>query len=178
MFLLAFSVQAQREVTKFLGIPVDGTKPAMIKKLEAKGLKVINRDKGHLMDEFNGEQSAIGIITQRNKVWRIVVSDITSRSESQIVLRFNELCRQFGNNPRYVGPVDEQMIDEDEDISYEITVHDKQYQAAFFQKDSAGTVDENRSVWFCINKSPFNPSEYIISIYYDNLYNEAQGEDL
>lgn len=179
VFLLAFSVQAQREVTKFLGIPVDGTMSAMIKKLEAKGFEVVDRETSTstLKGEFNGKQSFITIGTQGNKIWRILATDLTSRSESQTVIRFNELCRQFGNNPRYVGRVDEQMIDADEDISYEISVHDKQYQAAFFQKDSAGEVDENRMVWIHIGKS-VTPGEYLISIFYDNLYNQAHGEDL
>ena len=37
--LLAFSLAmyAQKDVTKFLGIPVDGTKSEMIKKLKEKG---------------------------------------------------------------------------------------------------------------------------------------------
>ena len=35
--MMAFTATAQNDVTKFLGIPVDGTKAEMIRKLKAKG---------------------------------------------------------------------------------------------------------------------------------------------
>ncbi|MBF1393317.1 MAG: hypothetical protein HXN28_12415, partial [Prevotella histicola] len=37
LLLLSISIYAQQNVTKFLGIPVDGSKAAMIQKLKAKG---------------------------------------------------------------------------------------------------------------------------------------------
>lgn len=178
VFLLALSVQAQREVTKFLGIPVDGTKSAMIQKLEAKGFEVVDREKGTLMGEFNGVQSYVAIVTQGNKVWRIATFAVGSRSKGQTILRFNELCRQFEAKPLYVAARDEQYIDEDEDISHEINVHDKQYHADFYQKDSAGKVDENRLVWLSIGKSVSGYGNFVIYIYYDNVCNQAHGEDL
>ena len=39
MIAISASVFAQKEVTKFLGIPVDGSPTEMIKKLKAKGFK-------------------------------------------------------------------------------------------------------------------------------------------
>lgn len=42
LFLLLFAsmiVNAQEEVTKFLGIPVDGFKPEMINKLKSRGFQ-------------------------------------------------------------------------------------------------------------------------------------------
>lgn len=37
MLVLSVALYAQQEVTKFMGIPVDGTKTEMIAKLKAKG---------------------------------------------------------------------------------------------------------------------------------------------
>ena len=37
LFLLSISIYAQQNVTKFLGIPVDGSKADMIQKLKEKG---------------------------------------------------------------------------------------------------------------------------------------------
>lgn len=37
LFVFSTALYAQKDVTKFLGIPVDGTKTAMIQKLKAKG---------------------------------------------------------------------------------------------------------------------------------------------
>ena len=55
--LCTATMQAQEEekdVTKFLGIPVDGYKPAMIEKLKAKGFTSTTWDKDVLEGEFNG----------------------------------------------------------------------------------------------------------------------------
>ena len=53
-FFLAFSAAlfAQVEVTKFLGIPVDGTKSEMISKLKDKGFVDVGAE-GLLTGEFN-----------------------------------------------------------------------------------------------------------------------------
>ena len=100
------------------------------------------------------------------------------------------------------------IIPDDEDIAYEIMVNDKRYDANFYQYaendsllvDAAKeyiiseygytlTTDEfkekllektlelmsMKNVWFTI--SEFN-SEYYISIFYDNKYNAANGQDL
>lgn len=74
-----------------------------------------------------------------------MLADVTNRGERNIRLRFNELCRQFANNPKYFSwRDDDQTIPEDEDISYEISAHEKRYEAVFYQKpvemDSAALV--------------------------------------
>lgn len=137
MLVLAAGLYAQKDVTKFLGIPIDGTKQAMIQKLKAKGFTYNQKD-NILEGEFNGENVNIHIVTQGNKVYRIGVSDNSTRDEAQIRLRFNELLSQFENNPKYFGYVGNERIDDDEDISYNISILNKQYEATFFQvRDSA-----------------------------------------
>ena len=108
-------------------------------------------------------------------------------------------------------------ISEDENIRYEMTVHDKRYQASFYQipdlteyEDLVSAVTSeygedvlkdpmkmteimgedmkilalctklyvnsmNKSVWFMIKESF---GKYYIVMYYDNEYNNANGEDL
>ncbi|MEI3583799.1 MAG: hypothetical protein V8Q29_04490 [Alistipes shahii] len=46
--------EEEKDVTKFLGIPVDGYKPAMIEKLKAKGFLLPLRAKMFCEGEFNG----------------------------------------------------------------------------------------------------------------------------
>lgn len=168
MIICTLSSFAQKDVTKFLGIPIDGTKPDMIQKLKAKGFTTYEEG---LVGEFNGYKVFLSPVTNNNKVYRIVVAILPSCDETQIRIRFNNLCNQFENNRNYIPAKEKQMIREDEDISYEITIHSKQYQAAFLQ-DS----DPMRSVWFTIHKLDYN--EYVLVMYYDNEYNRAQGEDL
>ena len=50
---------AQRDVTKFLGIPVDGSKSEMIQKLKAKGFKSASHDKNILEGTFNGPSALL-----------------------------------------------------------------------------------------------------------------------
>lgn len=187
MIAISASVFAQKEVTKFLGIPVDGSPTEMIKKLKAKGFKTdegfMRNVKRGLLDwdgpealtgYFNGEKVRVLLGVEQNKVWRICLSDKDSRDETQIKIRFNTLVRQFENNDKYVY-LYEQTIADDEDISYQMTVNKKRYNAYFLQKNEDGTVDINKMVSFRISQYP---DGYCIAMYYDNIYNEADGSDL
>ena len=175
MIVLAAGLHAQKDVTKFLGIPVDGTKSAMIQKLKAKGFTYNQKD-DLLEGEFNGEKVNIAIATQGNKVWRIMVVDQTSRNASQIRIRFNNLLSQFENNSKYVSLEPNKMIEEGENISYGITVEKKEYEADFFQKQADGSINGKNVVWFKITEHFY--SNYCILLFYDNGNNAANGEDL
>ena len=218
LFVFSTALYAQKDVTKFLGIPVDGTKTAMIQKLKAKGFTHSTWDKNILEGEFNGFDVNVHIVTNNNKVWRIMLADKITQDETGIKIRFNELCRQFENNKKYKSMTDkEQTIPDDEDLSYEMTVNNKRYEAVYYQQleitDSIAFAKEVRSnllseyteeqlanpsdeikqegleatvlylmdlclkktVWFKIAK---HAGEYYITMYYDNEYNHADGEDL
>ena len=188
MIAISASVFAQKEVTKFMGIPVDGSPTEMVKKLKAKGfttdedamqaVKLEGSDLDGpevLTGRFNGEYVRLYLNVGTNNVWRISLVDKNSRDETQIKIRFNTLVRQFEGNGKYVPFVDEQTIADDEDISYQMTVNKKQYQAGFVQKGEDGTVDEKRIVWFTIDEGS---DGYKIAMFYDNKYNEADGSDL
>ena len=71
-------------------------------------------------------------MTNNNKVYRIFLRDRYASSETDIKIRFNTLCRQFTNNKNYIT-FSEQAIPEDEDISYEMSVNNKRYEAALYQ---------------------------------------------
>lgn len=172
---------AQVEVTKFLGIPVDGTKEEMVSKLKTKGF---TRVQGTDMfeGEFNGKNVYILIQTNNRKVWRIGLIDKSGCDETQIKINFNNLCHQFEENSKYIEFGD-QTIPENENISYEMFVNSKRYEAVFFQKSPNVEFSEdkgwsNRMVWFVINESPKGYDDYVISLYYENGYNQANGEDL
>ena len=124
---------AQKDVTTFLGIPVDGFKPEMIQKLKGKGFVSNKLDNDLLEGEFNGTQVFIDVVTTNNKVSRITIADINVVDEADIKIRFNNLCCQFNNNPRYIS-VDDYIIPDDEDISFEMSVKNKRYEAVFYQQ--------------------------------------------
>lgn len=169
MTTIALFAQEEKDVTKFLGIPVDGYKSEMISKLKAKGFTSTSNDKNVLEGEFNGQDVELHVVTNNNKVYRIMVVDKNPVSETNIRIRFNNLLNQFENNSKYIG-YSNKPIPEDEDLSYEISVKNKRYQASFYQNG-----DWNKSVWFMI--ADFY-GKYFISMFYDNKLNQANGEDL
>ena len=172
LLMLSVALHAQKEVTKFLGIPVDGSKSSMIQKLKNKGF-VYYPSADYLEGEFNGQQVDVFIATNNNKVYRIMVCDKNTYDEGQIKIRYNTLCRQFANNQKYV-PISAEELSDREDISYEMTVNKKEYQAGYAQLPADDDL-RNRFVWFTI--SEFN-GEYYITMFYDNEFNRAYGEDL
>ena len=214
---LPMVVFGQEDVTLFMGIPVDGKKTDFIQCLKKKGFSLdYHSDEGVMSGKFNGKDVDVYIQTNNDKVCRIVVSDKTeTRSESDIRIAFNKLIRQFKNNDRYVEyPIPNEEISEDTDLSYEITVNKKRFQAEFYQrplevdsidveeisniqkriedaKSKKNTIEAleifgefdkyfkkyfaNKFVWFMISESY---GRYSITIFYENGYNMANGEDL
>lgn len=219
--LYAAAMQAQEEekdVTKFLGIPVDGYKPAMIEKLKAKGFTPAIAGKDVLEGEFNGTDVLLLINTNNYKVCGITLIDKYILDESAIKIRFNRLCEQFENNPKYIPntePDKEQTIPDDEHLSYEMGVNNKRYAAFYSQlpdsvtkeqalgyltgpiEDMTGPIGElspekvvehysnlqkcamafeNKTVGFMIHEE--SAGKYRICMFYENRYNDANGEDL
>lgn len=138
LLILPVGVYAQKDVTQFLDIPVDGYKPEMIEKLKSRGFTINRQSEDILNGEFNGTKVNILIGTNNNKVWRIAVFDEYPTDETNIKIRFNNLIQQFSNNNRYTEQADSTLvkytIPKDEDISYEINVNNKRYEAVFYQK--------------------------------------------
>lgn len=219
MAIMAISMSAQNDVTTFLGIPVDGLKSEMKQKLVSKGFvpKKVGTNE-FLEGEFNGTDVRVYIATNNNKVYRIMLCDANTQNEANIKIRFNKLVSQFENNKRYIS-LDKYTLSDEENISFEMTVNKRNYDALFYQVPNMEKVDtlalqkkvhnellskyteaelKNPSeekmkeiqntaikigmemvfmkpVWFRICKSY---GEYYITMYYDNEYNHANGEDL
>ena len=213
---ISFASFAQnKDVTTFLGIPVDGTASSMKQKLVSKGFvpKKVGTNE-FLEGEFNGTDVHVWIVTNNNKVYRIMLSDKNTVDEAQIKIRFNNLVKQFENNKRYHAFADYSLSDK-EDISYEMGINNKEYVAYYLQDPDFENIDAKiqtaieekysaeelkkpsetvkndikditnkilgyhfmKQVWFCIERYRDN-GEYYICMYYDNKYNQANGEDL
>jgi len=220
LLIIPVALFAQKDVTQFLGIPVDGNKIEMTEKLESKGFTISPNNKDVLVGQFNGTQVNIHIVTNNNKVCRIMVSDVNNSNATDIKIRFNNLLQQFKKNEKYMTASltpKEYVISDDEDISYEMTANKKRYEADFYQiplkidtvalaekiksKLASKYTDEQfsnpteelkkemittglpfmleiyskKSVWFMISELY---GKYYISMYYDNEYNKANGEEL
>ena len=210
LLTMALTTFAQeKDVTKFLGIPVDGTKAEMIAKLKEKGFTQVDYDEDIVLEgEFNGTEVYVFVVTNNRKVYRIMVADKNKLGEIDIKIRFNKLCQQFSENDKYL-PLDDFTIPENEDISDKILLYNKRYQAVFYQVDKAlvsktllskysseqlanterlNIEDQiyiaesyqksstHKHVWFYISEE--SSHEYRITMYYDNILNQANGDDL
>lgn len=167
---IAISAQTNSNVLKFMGIPVDGSKTQVIQKLKEKGFGYDSFN-DCLIGQFNGQYSRIFVSTNKNKVDRITVCSIDGTNEANIRVVYNNLLQQFNNNSKYITAVGNKPIPEDEDISYEISVHNKRYDAVFYLKENS----TQGMVWFMIYREINN---YYIAIFYENLNNRPNGEDL
>lgn len=128
----AYAKAIKSDVTTFLGIPVDGTVSSMKQKLIAKGFK---QDSKMLRGKFNGQDVYLSIGANKGKVWRVSIVNIIPYSEAQIRPQYNNLVRQFKNSTKYDNMEEyDPTIDESEDISYEMSVLNKVYEAHFYQK--------------------------------------------
>lgn len=135
------SFAQQKDVTSFLGIPVDGTVLSMKQKLVSKGFvpKKVGANE-FLEGEFNGTDVHVYIATNNNKVYRIMLCDANTQNEANIKIRFNKLVSQFENNKRYTS-LDKYTLSDEENISYEMTVNKKNYDALFYQVPNMEKVD-------------------------------------
>ena len=79
---ISFASFAQnKDVTKFLGIPVDGTVASVKQKLKAKGFKQSPFFDSQLEGRFNGYDSYVSIIENNGKVCRISVGDMIFKEQ-------------------------------------------------------------------------------------------------
>lgn len=213
--IFSLSVYAQKDVTKFLGIPVDGTKSELMKKIQKKGFKKIKFANGKVLSgRFNNRDVNVDVHTNGEKAYRVVVWEKEPTDNRHIRIQFNNLCHQFMNNPNYISQKD-WTIPENEDIAYEMRFNNKTYQAAFYQMPSEigdsiireqtllrllSSLDNSLSdeekkekteevyleqlseacskklVWFEIME--LESDKYYLVMYYENIYNISNGEDL
>ena len=222
---IVFSAQPTNDNTlKFLGHPVDGSKSKMEEHLISKGF-TYNSDYDSYSGIFNGKNVNVFISTNNNNVDRIYVAFNKLKNEADIINEYNTLLRQFKRNEKYIYLSENLEIPTDEDISFELSVHNKTYEASFYLKpqlDTLAIVEEFTSlcseeqlekimsidftnldtfdfsenadilqillaitqksmeylkgcVWFRIHKQY---GRYHIGLYYDNLNNRPNGEDL
>ncbi len=147
IFISELSSMAQRIPVEFMGIPVDGTKTDMINALKEKGF--MQSIEGMLEGEFNGIDVYLVVNTTKNKVDRIALFNRIPLSEEGAKVQFNALCDQFESSPKYIKYADEDKdfrIPMEEDVSYQILVNHKRYEANFCQKIDLNTTEVKDSI--------------------------------
>lgn len=212
--IVCTTMNAQKDVTTFLGIPVDGTKTEMRRKLIEKGFvsKDLNND-DVLEGEYNGTDVVLFIKTNNKRVYRISLIDKYGKSEQEIKDRYNKLVEQFRNNKRYHSarlwnmPLtdDDDVKDHPQAVYYqnldptltdfaaredkthkllkekysEEELAEPSYEIQMYRKDIQYQLELDelfmKCVWFQIFE---NDGKFNIGMFYDNKYNQSNGEDL
>ena len=252
-FFACFAYGQNPGALKFLGIPIDGAKTQFVTALKAKGFYYSSTTESY-KGQFNGKDVDVFVHTNHNLVDRAYVA-FPYTNEAGIRVEFNRLLAQFKDSSKYMDLDMNEEIQAEDNISYEITVNNKRYQASFcyfdpdrdpvafwdalldkcsdlftaeqlvrlkdYGKKLADAPDSQRetlqaemmaemqrlgfaqaendeanamrtfqflttfldgmksladgSVWFMIHE---RYGRYQIGLYYDNLHNQAHGEDL
>ena len=134
VFLPFFSFGQTHGALKFLGIPIDGTESKFDSELRAKGF-TYNYTNKSFKGQFNGQTVDVYLHTNHNLVDRVYVA-FPKTNEEGIRVEYNQLLRQFQENGKYMDLDMNEKIPEDDDISYEISVNSKRYQATFSYYDA------------------------------------------
>lgn len=122
----------------FKGVPVDGTRAEMIRKLKQKGFKFDAKEES-FDGEFNGDKISGIILDYKDKVYGIrFIYDVSGFSKALVINRFNGLVQSYETSNKYQpdevykvsNDIDSYLIDTYEDIDYEMKkgrVYDAQY---------------------------------------------------
>ena len=125
----AFAQESNNGTLKFIGIPIDGPKEQLIEKIKAKGFRGSPYHE-YLEGQFNGRNVQIYVKDNHGIAWRVFVA-FPKTNAYRVRFEYNQLLNQFLQNDKYFPLEPFEEIPHDEDIPYEMTVHNKDYSAGF-----------------------------------------------
>ena len=199
LMLMTLSLSAQdKDVIKFMGIPIDGPKAEFITKLEEKGFSPSQTTKeleeietrqecrGELKEDkrrdddrfyymqgcFNGKTSNVFIFPYKKKVYMIKVHYDSEKSFPYKEYEAKEVFRQCVEqlNKKYEAKSNNDLSFLDKDISEPIDAH---YFAYYVVND-----DSNKEIGtVTLEMTHPAPKEFHIVLYYCNTNNMPNGED-
>lgn len=161
----SLSISAQREVTTFMGIPIDGTTENMIRELNNKNFKLLSQHgyNGNIIMEgmFNGDWAQIMIFHNRNLVHSIVVS-IRLTGAKAAKTAFNHIHAQMSRSWKYWPHQDSSIpyIPNNADIDYELRCDNDKYKLDFSQVFTQSIQVEALKQTMVVKG--INPDEYTI----------------
>lgn len=208
MLLIPIITFSNDDVVKFLGIPVDGNKFEMIRKLNTKGFSSVPFVEDVMEGQFNGRNVKVHILHNKAKVWKIAVIYYSDADISTIINVWNRLYRQFKNKIDYtyvsgqeLSPYrDAKTITKSAHAMFiqgnENEVYDKiePYLFQAYSEQQLGKPDDSEALaryekLALLSYAQYsgngvsisiaeNQGEYTIIIHYENGKNAANGEDL
>ena len=112
----ANSTSEKKDITQFMGIPIEGTRQEMMDKLQNIGFIASSSD-SDLQGYFNGQWVDVYLGVHKGQVWRVDVLETQTYDENDIKHRYNQVLNQFKDSPKYqYNECDATEISYDEDI--------------------------------------------------------------
>lgn len=162
------SISANMNTLTFMGVPVDGTLENMLTALQLKGFTVTNRTKGFLKGQFNGQKVDVGISTNHGKVDRVMVMFPQQYDTYGVWQQYNALLNQFDHLDKYANSSHTPYLT----YKQEYTADDeRRSRAVYVLKNETYKQTPSAKVWFRFSKGR-------VYLYYDNVNNRPNGEDL
>lgn len=153
---------------RFMGVPVDGTLENMLTALQLKGFTVTDRTKGFLKGQFNGQKVDVGISTNHGKVDRVMVMFPQQYDTYGVWQQYNALLNQFDHLDKYANSSHTPYLT----YKQEYTADDERRSSAVYVlKNETYKQTPSAKVWFRFSKGR-------VYLYYDNVNNRPNGEDL
>ena len=194
LMFLTLSLNAQDNVMKFMGIPIDGSKSEMIDKLMGKGFvpeqveidlekaendvisaggelnegRIRERDGSYFMKgSFDGKRSTLLIISYKSKVYKVVVAfEDAYTNKVHAFTSFNYYAERLNN--KYSN---EHNLYKPLDYSNELNLDADFFNMFFADEQYNGAVTLHITY-------PMSNMEYHIILEYTNFKNAPNGEDL
>lgn len=166
--LLVSGIAMSQDVTTFMGIPIDGTKDEMIKKLEEKGF---TKDAEFLRGKFYGEDVLLSIGEDNDLVSTIyIIFNDSSMDEAKTL--YNSLVADFSKNKKYIPDGGDGIIIDKTELRHILVSEDRTVVSYFLQKGHDGDKKkdiENKTVTVALSHS--SGLNYSVGIAYCNEYN-------
>ena len=125
------SSSSDEAVFKFLGIPIDGTKEAMISALEENHFNQYYSG-DYLTGIFNGENVRLYIGTNHGIVDMITVEYPRYSDDNDTRVKYNTLLSRFNRNSKYISINPRIAIPIEEKIYFKLNKNSKYYDAVYF----------------------------------------------
>ena len=135
--MFALTMQAQKDITTFKGVPVDGNRQAVVVKLKANGCK--SGKKNNLITDFADGRYNVKVLSGGKGVYQVRLTDMeVTENLDSIINRYNSLVDWFRNNPYYTEYEYNRYIYRGNDDTHIKYINENWYYAEFFQKAKDG----------------------------------------
>ena len=193
--IFAFMIMAFVSLSQvnFMGIPVEGDAPAMLKQLKQKGFKdaPVQYGENSLVGTFFNREALIKInlnsnnsVTSVSVCFMAYINNFEGLSRLSAIRLYNDLLSSFNDKETYWGisymfdkglktQYYNKEIDNETNLLYDISMKGIEFHSYYKQRP----LKNLNAVHFAIAMDEFNYDKYFVLLLYENLDNKTFGSD-